>query len=162
MPSASSSSVSYNVPGWSQPKANACWYTSLQMVISYFRNGGVPIPKGRLTDPSEDDETQGLYDADNGIPWSSTARIARKLGFTCLLQCTTADGIADLMIAHGPLIYAGQWPGCSCGHWVVFTGISGNSITMNDPYYGPRTVDYDNFVGQYLTEEAQNPLIVPP
>jgi ABC-type bacteriocin/lantibiotic exporter with double-glycine peptidase domain len=162
MPVSRAASVSYLVPGWSQPKAWACWYTSLQMVISYFRGGGLPFPRGRLTDPSEDAETRRLYQADRGISWTSTTRIARRLGFKTLAACLTPEGMADVLIQHGPVIYGGQWPGATSGHWVVITGISGNTLSINDPAAGPVTWDYETFLGSYLLEQADQPLIHAP
>ena len=54
------SSVYNLVPIMRQPLSSSCWYTSLQMVVKYWRDKGL----GRgLVDPSEDLETVALYAA---------------------------------------------------------------------------------------------------
>jgi hypothetical protein len=153
LPQGMTSSIYHPVPGMSQPKENLCWYASLQMVVGYYRQRGL----GRgLKDPSEDPETAEMYRKNEGV--SDRERIARKLGFSVLYQSLTETGMWE-MLKKGPVIYAGQWPGQLSGHWVVITGISGNELTINDPWYGPKTWDYKFFMGQVLLQTAERPLI---
>jgi hypothetical protein len=132
------------------------------MVVSYFDNGGHPTPNGPLTDPACDPETKKLFDDDHGIPFVQTTRIVTKLGFQTLPASLTPQGMADLLVQHGPVIYGGQWPGSVNGHWVVITGISGNSLMINDPWSGPVTWDYNQFFGAVLLQEVNQPLIFAP
>jgi ABC-type bacteriocin/lantibiotic exporter with double-glycine peptidase domain len=159
MPDLGGVCINYNVVGWKQPKTWACWYTSLQIVINYFRNGGQPAPATRLIDPSEDPETKGMYQRDEGIAWTANERVAHKLGFSTLAACLNSRGMTDLLVSYGPIIYSGRWPGSSTGHWVVITGVSGDEITIYNPSEGYQTKDYNDFFGKYLVEHELKPLI---
>jgi ABC-type bacteriocin/lantibiotic exporter with double-glycine peptidase domain len=152
------SSVFHNVAGMCQPQSWACWYTSLQMVVGHYRQ--LNRPGIRLIDPSEDPETSRIYGRNEGIGATpgERERIARKLGFTVGYISLTADGMWALL-RNGPVIYAGRWPGQLSGHWVVITGISQETITVNDPAAGPLTWNYNEFAGRYLLQTAERPLI---
>lgn len=76
--------------------------------------------------------------------------------------CRTAEGMWELFQSHGPVIYSGQWPGASSGHWVVLNGISMSTLAFVDPAQGQRTMDYNRFMGQYLVQHALKPLIFAP
>jgi hypothetical protein len=157
------SSIYHNVPIMKQPQTWACWYTSLQMVVKYYRNNGThPGP----IDPSEDPETQQIYQQNQGIgggPNPATARewIAKELLFAVLYQSLTAEGRWQLL-KSGSVIYAGRWPGLSAGHWVVIVGISENILAINNSAWGLQTWDYNYFMGQYLLQTAERPLIYAP
>ena len=150
------SSIYNLVPVMRQPLSSSCWYTSLQMVVKYWRDKGLG---DGLVDPSEDLETVALFAANNGI--SDRERIARKLGFTVLYSSLSNEGMWDLL-KKGPVIYAGAWPGQLSGHWVVIVGISDNNLIINDPLTGMRTWDYDFFMSQYLLQTAERPLVYAP
>jgi hypothetical protein len=156
LPSRMNTSIYHNVPAMRQPQSWACWYTSLQMVVKYYRDKG---QGAGLIDPSEDSETVALYNANKGI--TDRERIARKLGFTVLYASLSNEGMWD-MIKSGPLIYAGAWPGVLSGHWVVIVGISDNNLTINNPAAGMQTWDYDFFMSKYLLQTAERPLIYAP
>jgi hypothetical protein len=156
LPSRMNSSIYNPVPIMRQPVSSSCWYTSLQMVVKYWRDKGLG---GGLVDPSEDPETVALYAANTGI--SDRERIARKLGFTVLYASLTNEGMWDLL-KKGPVIYAGAWPGQLSGHWVVIVGISDDKLTINNPLSGMQTWDYDFFMSQYLIQTAQRPLVYAP
>src|SRR3954463_14081884 len=99
---AMTSCIYHQVPILIQPQTWSCWYTSLQMVVRYYRMRG----QGQgLIDPSEDSETQALYNANTGI--SDRERIARKLGFTVGYFSLSNEGMWG-MLNDGPVIYAGQ------------------------------------------------------
>ncbi|HQR07601.1 MAG TPA: papain-like cysteine protease family protein [Gemmatales bacterium] len=156
------SSILHNVPILIQKQTWSCWYTSLQMVVKYYRNQG----KGGLKDPSEVKETQDLYVNNVGIgggfdPATERERIAKKLGFTSLYMSLTNEGMWQL-IKKGPVIYAGQWPGLSSGHWVVIVGVSSGKLAINNPAIGRQTWGYDQFMGKYLLQTAERPLIYVP
>lgn len=156
LPGRMNSSIYHAVPIMRQPQTWSCWYTSLQMVVQYWRGRGL----GRgLVDPSEDAETQALYTTNGGI--QDRERIARKLGFTVLYASLTNEGMWDLL-KKGPLIYAGAWPGQLSGHWVVIVGISDNQLVINNPASGMQTWDYDFFMSQYLIQTAERPLVYAP
>jgi hypothetical protein len=156
LPPMMNSSIYHPVPGMSQPKDHLCWYASLQMVVSYYRQRG----GGRgLKDPSEDPETQNMYVNNLGI--TDRERIARKLGFSVLYESLTEAGMWK-MLKNGPVIYAGAWPGTLSGHWVVIVGISGNKLAINDPWSGPKTWDYKFFMENVLRQTAERPLIYVP
>ena len=153
---AMNSSIYHQVPILIQPQTWACWYTSLQMVVRYYRMKG----QGQgLIDPSEDSETQALYNSNTGI--SDRERIARKLGFTVGYASLSNEGMWE-MLKDGPVIYAGRWPSHSSGHWVVIVGISENTLAINNPAVGLQSWDYNYFMGQYLLQTAERPLVYAP
>jgi ABC-type bacteriocin/lantibiotic exporter with double-glycine peptidase domain len=155
---AMTSSIYHRVPIMMQPQTWACWYTSLQMVVAYYRSRGMGY---FLTDPSEDPETKKIFAANKGIGSTSSherERIARKLGFNVGYVSLTAEGMWNLL-SKGPVIYAGQWPGQLSGHWVVIVGISQEQLVINNPAVGQQTWDYNFFAGQYLLQTEERPLI---
>lgn len=152
------SSIFHDVPVMIQPQTWACWYTSMQMVVAYFRR---PQSRGpRLIDPSEDPETSQIFQSNQGIGKTpdERERIARKLGFSVGYMSLTTDGMWGLL-KDGPVIYAGKWPGQLSGHWIVITGISDQVISINNPAVGPQTWDYGQFAGKYLLQTAERPLV---
>lgn len=158
---AMTSSIYHSVPIMKQPQTWACWYTSLQMVVAYYRKRGAGW--FFLKDPSEDPETQKIYAANQGIGNTpdERERIARKLGFTAGYVSLTAEGMWQLL-RSGPVIYAGRWPGQLSGHWVVIVGISEFLLAINNPAVGQQTWDYNFFMGRYLLQTAERPLIYVP
>jgi ABC-type bacteriocin/lantibiotic exporter with double-glycine peptidase domain len=131
------------------------------MVVAYYRQFG----KGAgLIDPSEDPETQAIYTANQGIGGGSAderERIARKLGFNVGYVSLTNEGMWELL-GNGPVIYAGRWPGQLSGHWVVIVGISEATVAINNPAAGLETWDYNYFVGTYLLQTQERPLVYVP
>jgi hypothetical protein len=156
VPGRMNTSINHAVPVLRQPQTWACWYTSLQMVVQYWRGRGL---KSWLVDPSEDAETQALYLSNTGI--SERERLARKLGFTVQYASMSNEGMWDLL-KWGPVIYAGAWPGQLSGHWVVIVGISDTELAINNPAAGQQTWDYDFFMNQYLLQTAERPLVYAP
>ncbi|MCZ2147792.1 MAG: C39 family peptidase [Bryobacterales bacterium] len=156
LPGRMNSSIYHAVPIMKQPQTWSCWYTSLQMVVKYWRDRG---EGAGLIDPSEDAETQKLYTDNKGI--SDRERIARKLGFTVLYASLTNEGMWDLL-HDGPVIYAGAWPGQLSGHWVVIVGISDDQLVINNPASGMQNWNYNYFMSQYLIQTAERPLIYAP
>ncbi len=158
---AMNSSIYHAVPAMIQPQTWACWYTSLQMVVKYYRGRS----KGsKLIDPSEDTETQHIYEANQGIGGGGPderERIARKLGFTVGYVSLTNEGMWELL-GSGPVIYAGKWPGKLSGHWIVIVGVSDKTLAINNPAVGLETWDYDFFMGKYLLQTAERPLVYVP
>jgi ABC-type bacteriocin/lantibiotic exporter with double-glycine peptidase domain len=157
------SSIYHSVPVMIQPQSWACWYTSMQMVVRYYRSRNMG---SRLRDPSEDPEVHRLYTENIGIggganPAVERERIASKLGFASLYMSLTKEGMWQ-MLEKGPAIYAGRWPGLSSGHWVVIVGISDNTLAINDPGSGLVSWNYDRFMGEYLLQTASRPLIYVP
>ena len=156
LPGRINSSIYHAVPIMRQPQTWSCWYTSLQMVVKYWRDRG----RGHgLVDPSEDAETVALYNSNGGIV--ERERIARKLGFTVLYASLSNEGMWDLL-KKGPIIYAGAWPGQLSGHWVVIVGLTDNRLAINNPAAGMQTWDYDFFMSQFLIQTAERPLIYAP
>jgi hypothetical protein len=156
LPGRMNSSIHHPVPIMTQPKTWACWYTSLQMVVKYYRDRGMGHG---LIDPSEDAETQKMYTDNSGIV--DRERIARKLGFTVVYASLSDEGMWDLLHG-GPVIYAGAWPGKLSGHWVVIVGISADTLTINNPASGMQSWNYDFFMSEYLLQTAERPLIHAP
>jgi ABC-type bacteriocin/lantibiotic exporter with double-glycine peptidase domain len=155
------SSIYHNVPIMRQPQSWACWYTSLQMVVAYYRKHH----KGNdLVDPSENPETQSIYTANQGIGAGGAnerERIARQLGFTAGYLSFTNEGMWD-QLRYGPVIYAGRWPGLTSGHWVVIVGISQTTLAINNPAAGLQNWDYNFFMGKYLLQTQERPLVYVP
>jgi len=64
------------------------------------------------------------------------------------------------LLESGPVIYAGHWPGQLSGHWVVIVGISDDTIAINNPAVGLQTWGYNYFMGRFLLQTAERPLVV--
>lgn len=159
---AMNTSVFHPVPVILQSKEWACWYTSLQIVVRYCRGRG---SGGGLRDPSEVAETQQMYLSDQGIGAGPEVggvpereRIANLLGFSVVYASLTEEGLWDLIRAN-PVIYSGQWIGEDSGHWVVFNGISMDTISVTDPAAGRENWNYQQFVTNYLVQTADRPFI---
>jgi hypothetical protein len=107
--------------------------------------------------------TRRIYEQDEGIGRTPDEReqIARRLGFTAGYISLTAEGMWELL-HDGPVIYAGRWPRLQSGHWVVIVGISETVLAINNPAVGLQTWDYNYFMGQYLLQTAERPLIYAP
>ncbi len=150
-------SIYHNVPVIIQPQTWACWYSSFQMVVSYFRRMG---QRSYLIDPSENARAKAIYDANNGIGATATEReeIASALGFSAYYASVTNEGMWNLL-NEAPVIYAGAWAGQASGHWIVIKGISDTEIIINNPLTGTETYDYNYFSTQYLLQTAERPLI---
>jgi ABC-type bacteriocin/lantibiotic exporter with double-glycine peptidase domain len=158
---AMNTSIYHPVPIMRQPQTGSCWYTSLQMVVAYYRKRQ---PGVALRDPSEDPETRAIYASNQGIGAGAPderERIARKLGFTVGYVSLSNEGMWDLL-QDGPVIYAGRWPGQMSGHWVVIVGISDQTIAINNPAAGLQSWDYQFFMGQYLLQTEERPLVYAP
>jgi ABC-type bacteriocin/lantibiotic exporter with double-glycine peptidase domain len=152
------SSIYHNVPVMIQPQSWACWYTSFQMTVAYYRRSGT---RGGLIDPSENATTQAIYQANQGIGAADAEereRVARSLGFDVLYASLAPEGMWSLL-HDGPVIYAGAWPGQTYGHWVVITGISEDTLSINNPASGEQIFNYDSFMGQFLLQTKERPLI---
>jgi ABC-type bacteriocin/lantibiotic exporter with double-glycine peptidase domain len=128
------------------------------MVVSYYRRRSM---RSELKDPSEVASVKAIYDANQGIGSGEAderERVARLLGFNVLYASVMNEGIWE-MLHNGPIIYAGAWPGETYGHWVVITGISENTVYINNPSTGAESYSYDYFVSQILLQTAERPLI---
>jgi hypothetical protein len=151
-------SVYHDVPIIIQPQTWACWYSSFQMVVRYFRRLG---QRSYLIDPSENAAAKAIYDANKGIGSTDPderARIAVALGFTPYYASLTPEGMWNLL-NDAPVIYAGAWPGQTSGHWIVVKGISDTELTINNPLIGTETYDYNYFMNQFLIQTQERPLI---
>lgn len=158
---AMNTSVFHPVPVILQSKDWACWYTCLQMVVRYCRGRGI----GGLLDPSEVEETRRMYESNRGIGTGPEVggvpereRIANLLGFAVCYASLTEEGLWDLIRAN-PVIYSGGWGGERSGHWVVFNGISMDTISVTDPAVGRENWNYREFVNNHLTQTADRPFI---
>ena len=153
------SSIYHDVPVLIQPQSWACWYTSFQMVVQYQRKRGRATG---LKDPSEVAWVKAIYDANNGIGATSDERekVATALGFKTSFSSMSADGIWEIL-QRAPIIYAGHWPNIASGHFVVITGISENTVSINNPASGRQTYDYNWLAGLLLKQTAERPLIFP-
>lgn len=151
------SSIYHDVPKLIQPKTSSCWYTSFQMVVTYFRRKS---QRPYLIDPSENTWAKTLYEANNGLGATGTEReeMAAALGFGVYFASVTAEGMWDLLNT-APVIYAGHWAGQAGGHFVVIKGISDTELIINNPLTGEETYDYNFFMSQYLMQTAARPLI---
>lgn len=154
LPPGAMSSLFYPVGGMSQGKGSTCWYACLAMMVDYYRARG----RGHgLVHPSEDAETETMYRNDSLLPWGDSERIARKLGFAVESVSVTPAGLWHLL-RNGPVIYAGQWAGGVNGHWVIINGISGQTISVVDPAYGPLSLDYEGLTSR-LRQRGDTPFV---
>jgi hypothetical protein len=154
-----SSSIYHHVPIMRLQQHRSYWYTSLQMIIAFYRNQG----KGhQLKDPSEDLEIKRLNDENFGIGNTPNERdrIARNLGLMAGYKSITDEGMPGLL-RIGPVIYTGHRPGVLSVNWVVITGASESSLSINNPAVGQQTWDYKLFMSFYVTQKLDKPLIYP-
>ena len=152
------SSIYHDVPVMIQPQTWACWYTSFQMVVRYFRK---KAQRPYLIDPSENARARAIYDANHGIGSGSNnerEEVANALGFSAYYASVTAEGMWGLL-NDAPVIYAGRWADQASGHWIVITGISDTEIYINNPATGGETYNYNWFVSNYLLQTGERPLI---
>jgi len=150
-------SIFHNIPSMQQKQESLCWYTSLQMLVSYYRMH----QKGfNLKDPAEDPGMQRKYNAgDNtGVTRVEREQIAASLGLTSGYVSVNSKDFWELLF-QGPVIYAGQSPGQLSGHWVLITGISESFITINNPTAGQQKWDFSLFASRYHLQTNEHPLI---
>ena len=151
------SSIYHDVPKLIQPKTSSCWYTSFQMVVTYFRRKS---QRPYLIDPADNTWAKTLYESNNGLGATGTEReeMAAALGFSVFFASVTPEGMWDLLNT-APVIYAGHWAGQTGGHFIVIKGISDTELIINNPLTGEETYDYNFFMSQYLMQTAERPLI---
>lgn len=155
------SSIYHNVPVLRQPKANACWFTCMQMVTRYCRAVG---KSPSLIDPADDPVLNGWFKVDFGLSFSDSVRYLTRAGYACSPQSPDLEGLNKLLL-NTPVIYAGEWQkkeaNAVAGHWVVITGMSDTKISINDPRYGRMMYEFESFFGGDLQLTAEQPLFYP-
>ena len=155
------SSIHLEVPALDTCASQACWYTSLKMILAYHRSRNPDVAQD-LVDPANDPQTRQLYAAHAGPGEDDGERIARRLGFAVGEACENADDLAEMMDCHGPVIFGGRRPGDDPGHWIVLHGVTGDRIHFSDPSGGEQTMAFDELMGDYRHDEDHRPLIFAP
>ncbi len=144
-------SVSFQVPGMSQPNSNLCWWTCFKMLTLYHCNQGVSY--GQLRDIETHANAMAIYTQNDGTTTEEIEEIATDLGFSTLAATLTGDGLRELMEQNGPMMYCGYWPSGG-GHCVIITGTDGNYLSINDPWYGTRNNRYQKMASQILIQDT--------
>ncbi len=150
--------ILHRVQPMQQPQSWACWYTSYQMVVAYYRSNG---NTKHVIDPSEHPYAQALFLLNIGIGNVPDERekVAKMLGFSTLFASLNTDGLENLLLS-GPVIYSGRWPNTSSGHVVVLVGLEDNILYYNNPATGTMVqTDYYQFAGTYLLQTGERCLI---
>ena len=145
-------SVSYQVPGMSQPDSNLCWWTCFKMLTLYHRNHGVTI--NQLRNIETHANAMAVYTQNDGATTGEIEETATDLGFSVLAATLTGTGLRELMKKNGPVMYCGYWPGGNSGHCVVLTGTDGSYVSINDPWYGPQNSRYHKIAGEILIQDT--------
>ena len=112
-----------DVPLVGQVRSMDCWYAGACMV-AYYREQGPRLGLPRA------------WVADRGIQQSAWSRLAQAEGLSILARPANSHsvdkwGIYTWLRDNGPIWCAGDWYGF--GHVIVLTGISGETIHINDP-----------------------------
>jgi len=114
---ATSRSINWNDVDWiAQPNDNACWATTLAMLIGWKDQ--------KCYEPATIAQRCGR-DIEQGLPWDQRATVAAALGLGTLQpQCYTPEGFFSLIERHGPL-YVGKMASAAnlSGHAVLVVGM---------------------------------------
>ena len=119
------------VPTILQMEATECGAASLSMILSHY-NLWLPLEKLR----------QECGVNRDGSKASCVIRAARNRGCTANGYRWNADRLKELMVF--PLIIHWEF-----NHFVVLEGIKGDTVYLNDPAMGRRTVKWDEFRTSY-------------
>jgi len=145
-------SVSYPVPGLSQPDSNLCWWTCFKMLTLYHRNQGVSV--SRLQSVETHAKAMSIYTQNEGTSTEEIEEIAVDLGFSVVEATLTGHGLLNLMERNGPVMYCGYWPSGEGGHCIILTGTDGNYIALNDQWDGAQTNQYRKMTSQILIQDT--------
>lgn len=141
----------------------ACWYTSMQMMVAYFRESRQQCISG-LTSPDEVDKMQKRFAAGSNPSWAEWRQWAIELGFKPLDMTPTPMGVLTALDTYGPIMYSGTWGYTFDGHVVVLTGINtdGPTLFVDDPLEAsaPVTKDMNDYFSQLIQSLYENPLFV--
>ena len=119
-----------NTPTVLQMEATECGAASLTMVLSYF---GLWLPLEKVR------EACGVNR--DGVSAGNIVKAARTFGCSAGGFRWNAEKLRN---AKPPLIIHWEF-----SHFVVFEGICGDVVHLNDPALGPRTVDFEKFKESY-------------
>lgn len=116
-------SLRLDVPLVGQRLSDECWYASACM-LAYYQEAGP-----RLGLP-------GVWKKNKGIMPADFARLAKVEGLSEVplpsgAHHASADDICRWLTLYGPLWAAGYW--YDVPHVIVITGISGDTVHVNDP-----------------------------
>lgn len=113
-----------------QMEASECGAASLAMILSYYGQDA-PLEKLRI----ETDVTRDGCNAGNII------RAARDRGFECGGYRKSAE---SLLTIDPPCVVFWER-----NHFVVFEGTKGRNVYINDPAYGERKMEVEDFIRSY-------------
>ncbi len=159
-----------------QPTENACWATTLAMLIGW---------RDEVSIAPETIAQQCGKDINNGLPWTERQAAADALGLTAHPpQCYLPEGFRALIENHGPL-YVGKMASASTlsGHAVLVVGMYSDGadhfVRVADPWDravgtpgspGPHAstratgsryiMRYENFQAEYEMAAAGDPAYV--
>jgi hypothetical protein len=130
--------VTYTVPLIAQCGGNTCWYAAAQMIVAYRRASGGTAPWTVIGRPHLTGQVCSRDQALNLDSPQYIAQFAQNAGLRMIRQWPqSADSMAHLLSAHGPLWYcgtAGGYRGLSGDHVIVITGIRDTVACINDPW----------------------------
>jgi ABC-type bacteriocin/lantibiotic exporter with double-glycine peptidase domain len=145
-------SVSYQVPGLSQPNSNLCWWTCFKMLTLYHRNQGVTV--NQLQNIETHANAMAIYTQNDSTSTEEIEEIATDLGLSVMAATLTGERLLNLMEQNGPVMYCGYWPGGNGGHCIVLTGTDGQYVSANDPWYGAQASRYRRLASQILIQDT--------
>lgn len=119
------------VPLDAQPSSDTCWHSASQMIWWYWQGKtGRQGPMNTLGDNFRDNKPILPVQFVTLASKAGLKKVPGKIDFL------SAAAIESMLTKYGPIWCAGYWYGP--GHIVVLTGISGDTISLNDPDGGVR------------------------
>jgi len=122
-----------NVPVVAQPSSDTCWHASSEMIWLYWQ--GQTGRQGPMNTISDN------YVNNRGVNPTQFVTLAEKVGLKKVGKFDnflSAAAIEEMLSKYGPLWCAGGWYGPK--HIIVLTGISGDTIYVNDPDGGRKKI----------------------
>lgn len=141
-----------NVPLDAQPSTDTCWHSSAQMIWWYWQGQtGRQGPMNTMADSFNDNKPIMPFQFVTLAAKAGLKKVPGKIGNL------SAAALEQLLNKYGPLWCAGYWYGP--GHIIVLTGVSGNTIHLNDPDGGVRKTQSVAWFNQKLATSVDGCLM---